>query len=285
MSAEPIAIAQAARAAPVFLTGVGRSGTTLCGEILNTHSELAIAQETSFLTLAMFTLRNFKLSDERRLRLEREIVRRVYETYAEAQGKPRFGDKVFSRLEPIDELFGGTPRYVWMIRHPVDVVESWAERYTLPDTARILHSIPVPAAAPGEHGDAGRQAQVVLQALSASARYLDTLRQTALRDRIFVCRYEDLVTQPAETCASLCGSLGVEYEAPMIDGARFGARGVGRGDVKKFRPGIDASSVGRWKRLPAERRALYGTLRDDVAAALHALGVAGFPYEWDGAAA
>lgn len=284
MSAEPISSAQPARVEPVFVTGVGRSGTTLCGEILNAHSELAIAQETSFLPLALLTLRNFGFSEEQRMQIERALVPLVYETYAKSQGKRRFGDKVFGRIEPIDALFEGMPRYVWMVRHPVDVVESWAERYTLAQTTQILNAIPAPGAVENERGDAYRQARIVLHALTTSAHYLTRLRQGGLGERIIVCRYEDLVADPAQVCASLCRFLGIEYEEPMIDGARFGARGAGRGDAKKFRPGIDASSVARWQRLAPERRALYGSLSNDVSAASNALGRAGFPYSWDGAA-
>jgi hypothetical protein len=285
MSAEPTSLPQPTRAEPVFVTGVGRSGTTLCGEILNAHSQLAIAQETVFLPLALMTLRNFQFTDDRRVQLERALVRLVYEAYAESQGKPRFGDKVFTRIEPIDRIFDGTPRYVWMIRHPVDVVESWAERYTLAETTRILSAITIPEAAVNERGDAYRQARVVLQALIDAAHYLDRLRQAALRERIVVCRYEDLVMNPADACASLCRFLGADYEEQMIDGARFGARGIGRGDVKKFRRAIDASSVARWQRLAPERRAVYAALSNEVTAALNALAGAGFPYSWDGAAA
>jgi hypothetical protein len=274
---------------PVFLSGLGRSGTTLCGEILNAHSELAIAEETWFMTAVATRLQNFGFSEERRLEIERAVVRLVYEAYAASQGKPRYGDKVLGNIDGVERLFEGAARYVWMVRHPVDVAESWAERFSPEHTVAILTGVPMWAVSPrgpksdGPPGDPYLQRRTVLEAVARSAGYLRAvLEQRGLGERILVCPYEDLVSKPAETCARLCEFVGVAYEEQMIDGEHFAARGVRRGDVLNFRKVIDDSSVARWKKLSEEQLEIYAaSLSTEVRAALDALGDVGVHYSWD----
>jgi hypothetical protein len=265
---------------PVFICGIGRSGTTLCGEILNVHSQFAIAEETWFLDRVVFTLKRFGFPDALRADVEKTVSRVVYEAYASSRGKRRFGDKVFGDVDVIDRIFDRTPRYLWMVRHPVDVAESWAERFSLAETAHILAGWAPPAASlPADA--AARQRSIVLHVAMRSAQYLHTLLgRGELTGRILVCRYEDLAGNPAHTCGRICEFLGAEYEEQMLDGAKIGARGVVRGDQTKFRSVIDDRSVARWTRLTDAQRGVYGPLGGDVRAALGALAQVGVTYEW-----
>ena len=103
-------------APPVIVLGVGRSGTTLLRVMLDLSSELAIPYETFFVpqlahrhgsrpNIAKFlddlgrlrTLYDWGIKpDDVRPRLEegmatREAIAAIFETYAERQGKPRWG--------------------------------------------------------------------------------------------------------------------------------------------------------------------------------------------------
>ena len=153
--------------APVFVVGVGRSGTSLVQSMLAAHSQLAFPPETQFVRryvgrrqLALCHARGgvaavhamLEADDRiRRLRLDLErILERylhgrafsepdLYEAlltcYAETQGKPRAGDKDPRCVEFLPLLASHWPdaHVVHVIRDPRDVLASrkkanWSRR-------------------------------------------------------------------------------------------------------------------------------------------------------------
>ena len=128
-----------ASAPPVIVLGVGRSGTTLLRVMLDRSSELAIPYETFFVPqLAhrhgrrpkiddflddlgrLRTLYDWGITpDDVRPRLREgmttsETIAAIFETYAERQGKPRWGDKTplyMQQLPLLERLF---PDAIWV---------------------------------------------------------------------------------------------------------------------------------------------------------------------------
>lgn len=147
-------------APPVIVLGVGRSGTTLLRVMLDRSSELAIPYETFFVPqLAHRHGRRPKLDDflddlgrlrtlydwgitpdDVRPRLHEgmttsEAIAAIFETYAERQGKPRWGDKTplyMQQLPLLERLF---PDAIWvhLVRDGRDAALSFLE---LPEASR-----------------------------------------------------------------------------------------------------------------------------------------------------
>ena len=139
---------------PVFVLGVRRSGTTLLRVMLDRHSRLAVPDESYFIPqLAdrhrgpieveafvddlrrLPTLREWEVDiDAVRGRLRPgqppgEAIAAVYETYAAARGKERWGDKTpmyMQRLPMLEGLFP-TALYVHLIRDGRDCALSFAQ--------------------------------------------------------------------------------------------------------------------------------------------------------------
>src|SRR3954467_8049575 len=141
-------------APPVIVLGVGRSGTTLLRVMLDRSSELAIPYETFFVPqLAHRHGRRPKLEeflddlgrlrtlydwgikpDDVRPRLREgmttsEAIAAIFETYAERQGKPRWGDKTPLYMQQLPLLEGLFPDAIWvhLVRDGRDAALSFLE--------------------------------------------------------------------------------------------------------------------------------------------------------------
>src|SRR6059036_812569 len=192
---------------PVIVLGVGRSGTTLLRVMLDRNSELAIPYESFFVpqlahrhggrpTLDAFlddlgrlrTLYDWGISpDDVRPRLRKgmttsEAIVAIFETYAERQGKPRWGDKTplyMQQLPLLERLF---PDALWvhLVRDGRDAALSFLE---------------LPA---GFSGKTWAQPRTVAQFAARWKVEIDAARALGrrARDRYLELRYEDLVADP-----------------------------------------------------------------------------------------
>ncbi len=218
-------------APPVIVLGVGRSGTTLLRVMLDRSSELAIPYETFFVPqLAHRHGRRPKLDDflddlgrlrtlydwgikpdDVRPRLHEgmatsEAIAAIFETYAERQRKPRWGDKTplyMQQLPLLERLF---PDAIWvhLVRDGRDAALSFLElpegfsgkTWALPHTVRQF---------------AARWRTEILAARRlgrhAGSRYLEL-------------RYEDLVDEPERNLRLVCEHASLTWEPVMLDHTR-----------------------------------------------------------------
>lgn len=138
-------------AAPVFIVGMPRSGTTLLQSILNEHELVAIAPETHFLTKfakrykdPKQCLKNFVLSERfRYLGITPERLKNCVKQYptmthfsifdcilrefANNHGKSIYGEKTPGHYEYVGKLLEWYPnaRIIWMVRDPRAVAASY----------------------------------------------------------------------------------------------------------------------------------------------------------------
>jgi hypothetical protein len=216
---------------PVIVLGVGRSGTTLLRVMLDRNSTLAIPYETFFVPqlahrhgsrpkLDAFlddlgrlrTLYDWGIApDDVRPRLREgmttsEAIAAIFETYAERQGKPRWGDKTplyMQQLPLIERLF---PDAIWvhLVRDGRDAALSFLElpegfsgkTWALPRTVAQF---------------AARWRTEILAARKlgghAGSRYLEL-------------RYEDLVAEPERELKLICERASLPWEPEMLDHTR-----------------------------------------------------------------
>lgn len=126
---------------PVFIIGAARSGTTVLGDILSTHPDLAYWLEPKYIwrfgnaTLAHDVL---KASDARKE--VKKYIRNRFFDFLNEQGKARFVEKTPSnvfRLPFIYEIFPEA-RFVHIIRDGRDVVLSAEKKWTSPPDRTAL---------------------------------------------------------------------------------------------------------------------------------------------------
>lgn len=204
---------------PVFVVGCPRSGTTLVGQILDTHSEIAVYLETSYYLLFRpvihlygdlnrgGSLRRLLTDFVRSTRvqgvsgpsvetLQNAVVAPTLEgvlsaflhVYALERGKRRGGEKTplhFRYLPEIVEGFPDSP-VIFLMRDPRDTVKSMQKAFgTDIDGAANLWS-------------------------EAFDRYVES------SSRVQLVRYEELVQDPVTVVHQICRSVGEPYEPAMM---------------------------------------------------------------------
>jgi hypothetical protein len=213
---------------PIFIVGCGRSGTTLLRLTLDRHPDLAIPGESHFIPYVWRERRTYTARgdvDARRLAerivrsphvrlwgIPHEALRRriaelhdpdlgsviaaVFQAYADAQGKPRWGDKTpryVRHLDLLDRLFPNA-RFLHVIRDGRDVALSYLSLPWGPATVRQA---------------ALKWRRDVSAGLHAGRR---------LGDRYLEVRYESLVNDPAAVLEGICAFAGLTWKDEMLEG-------------------------------------------------------------------
>ncbi len=215
-------------AAPLFVLGVRRSGTTLLRVMLDRHSQLAVPDESYFIPqladrhrgaidVGRFAddLRRIETLGEWQVPVEEvrarlrpgmpvgEAIGAVYDAYAARQAKTRWGDKTpmyMQHLGLLQRLFPDA-LYVHLIRDGRDaalsflampegiVTKTWAHPRSAADFACQWRT---EVAAARRLGD------------RVGARYLEV-------------RYEELVTESQGELRRICDLAGLAFETGMLD--------------------------------------------------------------------
>jgi|tagenome__1003787_1003787.scaffolds.fasta_scaffold20922021_4 hypothetical protein len=218
-------------APPVIVLGVGRSGTTLLRVMLDRNSELAIPYESFFVpqlahrhggrpTLDAFlddlgrlrTLYDWGISpDDVRPRLREgmttsEAIAAIFETYAERQGKPRWGDKTPLYMQQLPLLEGLFPDAIWvhLVRDGRDAALSFLE---LPE---------------GFSGKTWAQPRTAAQFAARWRTEILAARKLGRNagGRYLELRYEDLVGDPEQRLRRVCEHASLAWEPGMLDHTR-----------------------------------------------------------------
>jgi hypothetical protein len=218
-----------------IVVGCPRSGTSLLAVMLDSHPDLAVPPETSFIgglvrlygtsvdlrraffdtvttdRIAVSNWSDFGLdADLFRRRLEAiepftvsAGLRAFYGLYAESEGKPRYGEKTPGYVFLMPEIAALMPEacFVHVIRDPGDTALSWRKTWFAPSQdLRVLGD------EWRKHVEAGRHAAMLVR------RYLEI-------------RFEDLVLRPEDTLRRVCELIALPFDPSMLD---YRARGAAR---------------------------------------------------------
>ena len=212
---------------PVVVLGVSRSGTTLLKEMLDSHSQLAVPTESYFVPqlwdrhsrtfdAELFVEDVGRLARVREWGVTPEDVRRrlpanptaadgiraIYRSYADARGKPRYGDKTPSymqRLHLLERVFPDA-QYVHLVRDGRDAGLSFREMRRKP---RLNLARP--------RGIASFASQWKLEVEGARE-----LGRRVGPERYHELRYEDLVRDPEAELRRVASFLELDFEPGML---------------------------------------------------------------------
>lgn len=239
--------------APIFLTGLGRSGTTILGLLLSLHRDVGFLNEPK----AMWTVidpehdvtgdygsvpARFRLLPEKLSEQQRHTAHRLFSRYARAVRARRVLDKypeLIFRIEYVLSLFPDA-RFILITRNGPDAcrsISTWSDRKgvtTGTETEdwwgrndckwRYLWTELVlgdPELAP-LHGLDPTKLDPVNR---AATEWIVTMRaglaaQARHPDRIHSIRYEDLVADPESRLTTLFQHCGLENDADVLTYAR-----------------------------------------------------------------
>ena len=258
---------ESATAAPFFIVGSGRSGSTLLRMMLVSHSQLTIPPETWYLVplLQQFSIDrplnateidsavstitghyrwpDMKLDaqDFRRKIAQlpkpylRDLVEVVYWSHVEAEGKTRWGDKTPIYIEILPKLASMFPdsRFIHLVRDGRDVAKSYQATDWI---GPWLHD----------------NTREWTRALECHWRWA----RSEFRTRILLVRYEDLVLDTEATLRRICQFIGEEFEPQMLSWEQKVDEQVPARELDvhgKLKRRIGAEGVARWKREMSAR--------------------------------
>ena len=133
-----------------------------------------------------------------------DAIAAIFETYAERQGKPRWGDKTpmyMRHLDLLERLFPAA-QYVHLIRDGRDAALSFLR---MPEGTYTRT---------WAHPDTAREFACLWRTEVAAARELGRRLGPA---RYHEARYEELVSEPEAVVGSICAFAGIPFEPAMLD--------------------------------------------------------------------
>ena len=240
---EAAEVSGAAEAAPIFIVGMPRTGTTLVDRIVSSHPEVASAGELQAMPvavkLAAGTGGRTVLDPETLMRAARGDIAAIGHDYLRraahhlAPGKPRFSDKFPGNFHYLGFIARALPnaRIVCLRRHPVDTVLS---------NFRNLFAISSP------------YYDYSYDLLDIAAYYLRFDRLMAfwrdtLPGRVLELRYEDLVADQEAGTRRLLAHCGLGWDARCLS-FHDNAAAVATPSAPQVRRPIYHDSVDRWRR-------------------------------------
>lgn len=245
-----------------LLLGHPRSGTTLLRRLLGAHPDIAAPPETHlFGACARFLaseetadgvdmgvlagLHFAGFDDDVVVGRLRDLAFGFMDEIAARDGARQWVEKtafdVF-HLDGIEQLCGDEVRYLAILRHPLDVAVSCVD---FCDAAGVYPSVLHDYICRYPHPiDA-----FVHSWIDATNALIDLgSRRT---DRVLICRYEDLVEDPADTIEAVLDFLALDDDSGFLDGALDDLDQLGFSDHKSYQVSeVHQTSVHRWKSIP-----------------------------------
>ena len=260
----------APRPRPFFIVGCPRSGTTLLRDLLRSHPRLTIPPESHFIPgfyralgdpssdaeasqmvtrilkhprIAMWGIEP-QPEDVAGCRSFGELTRRLYEMWANARGKPRWGDKTPHYVKEIPLLMRLFPdaQVIHIIRDGRDTALSWLRTRFEPQNLYMA------ARMWKEMVTKGRQDCACLAA-----------------DACLELRYETLLARPESTMREVCDFLGEPFAAEVLRPSRIVMPPHPGLTALSFRDEVVPENAAKWKEVMSPRQqALFESVAGDL---------------------
>jgi hypothetical protein len=266
---------------PVFIVGASRSGTGLLRDLLRSHPSLTFPGESQFIP-AFYRGHGHPRSDRQARALARrmlalswirtgfsptpelsafagarsfqDLIARLYEEVARAEGKPRWGDK--------------TPRYTGEIPTLLELFPEGRVLHIYRDGRDVALSM-----------RRRRFAQNLFMAATLWSRRVCRARDDGRRFPANYAEvgYEALLANPEETMRAVCAFIGEPYTDRVLRPTRPRAVApagraalIGRREPPRVASltEIDPTNTGHWRSMPVADRALFESVAGDLLAEL-----------------
>jgi Sulfotransferase family len=253
--------------APVFITGLPRSGTTLLGNIIDRHHRLAIFVESFFIPQYYYLqVLYWPLSKpEKFLGLAKAIVNEdaskrnhltmnpdrltgvqpknfarlldvLFSDWAAAQGKVRWGDKSpgYVTKLPLFERLYPEAKFIHIMRDGRDV---WLSLKKLGWETNVV-----------------KVARTWANVLRKARRYGRSVNPS----HYYELRYEDLISRPEEELKKIMEFLGEPYTEELLHAGKADGKNIAFKGWPKIHEGIEAGNRNKWeKEMSDEEIALF----------------------------
>lgn len=215
---------------PMFIVGSGRSGTTLLRSMLVAGGDVAIPPESYVIHTAVrryIATQFLGWPDCARLVValfESGAEFHLWETnlYPAHRSVLSLSAKERSLARIIDEVFQCYARQhfpeaiIWGDQSPLNTLHlPWVFR-AFP-RAKYLHLLRDGRDAIASMVERGRSIEAATRRWKRSVEQVLALQPRLDDDQFLEARYEDLVSEPADTLQSICSFIGVSYKASMLD--------------------------------------------------------------------
>ncbi|HEV7164849.1 MAG TPA: sulfotransferase [Gammaproteobacteria bacterium] len=247
------------RAAPVFLVGFPRSGTTLLDQILSSHPNIVVLEEKGILQHA---LQEFLRDDESLQRLAsldtaalEKYQQRYWQLADKVLGNPIGGrllvDKLplYTSFMPAIQRIFPTARFIFALRDPRDVVLScFMHAFSLNEAMRHFLTL---------EGTAGYYAAVMDVGIASLER---------MPGRVLRLNYEALIDDTETEARRLCEFLGVEWRDQILrfyDTAK--KRQINTPSYHQVVQPVYRTAQGRWRHYAGHLSPVLGRLQPYVA--------------------
>mgnify|MGYP005993463647 CR=1 FL=1 len=249
--------------APIFITGVWRSGTTLTSRILNNHPDLSITYDTvHFLRFSYNKYNPIKkrknvkklifdvqkrLLDRYQIKISSSVIfknikgdykySKIYDSIMKNlllknTNKIIWGEKTNLAWTKIPDFFKMYPngRVIHLIRDPRATLSSW-KKFTEASGNKYLDSI-----------------LNSYNSMKSAIKYKNIYKDK----KYLIVRYEDLVVKPKITIKQICNKLEINYDSTMLNTKIFkdirGNKWKSNSIYKKNLDGISSVAIDRWKK-------------------------------------
>ncbi len=253
---------------PIFIIGVGRSGTTLIQSMLNTHSMITFPPETHFVRnhlanqkehqilskgkyeeflniltndgdLAKIDLDIKKIFNKETKKIT-ELYYSVLKTYLEKQNKQFIGEKDPKNLEYLKIIKSTFPdaKILHIIRDPRDVILSRVKADWTKYKSKRYHSL--------------------IYRLQYDKAIKDG--KTIFDENYFSFQYEKLITDPESMLRKICKFLEVEYESGMLSFYKQSSdiiKGTEQKWKEKCFTPVDGKNLNKWEKKLTDKEIYY----------------------------
>ena len=248
--------------APLFITGVYRSGTTLISKILDSHADLTIVSDT--LHFFRFYLDKYNQDGATYKRIVSDTAHRLYDRY-----------KIHVPENDINEYLGRLSEISFRDIYNTIMIQTfcngdrnarWGEKSLIQWTniplflhlfpkGQAIHMIRAPRDVLASYREmTNESANKYLDAIFACLHSMDwasKVGSTLNNKQYLILKHEDLVTNPSATIHNICNFLNIQYNENMTDFSSFRDQtgnpwesNSAFGDIPN---NITAVSVGRWQ--------------------------------------
>lgn len=237
--------------APIFITGMPRSGTTLMDQMFSRHPQVTAGGELRALPLAMQRNTRLRQALEEKLdeaELTADDFNRLGEDYMDAVRAEGIRSDHVSDKMPSNYLYAGLvalglPRakVLFLRRHPLDCLLS---NYF-------------------QHFGQNQPASSDFANLAATYREFDRMVHywsEVIPDRVRVVNYEDVVADAEGQMRGILEFVGLEWDAKVLD-HRGSSRQVNTASLAQVREPIYTRAVARWEKYAPHLGPLANELR------------------------